>query len=228
MNTIQMRTLATAIALLATASVALAQARPAGIINSMELRHLLTRSEPADHATLSSHFGALAAQYTDEAKRHTAMASAFTGNPNRQNGSALGSHCARLAELNEQSAATLRELASHHGRLAAGTPSFAPPDAGRFEGGEGAPAPTRFEVAKLEAAARTGSDHAFLEEYFRTLAHRYESEAVQHAAMAQMYRGNANRRGGDPAVHCERLVNLSNESAAEARASAAEHRTLAR
>lgn len=106
-------------------------------------------------------------------------------------------HCARLALLNTESAATLRELAAHHERLALGTPSTAP------------------------------ADHRALAEYFLTVAAGHTAEADAHGRMAQAYRGTANRRGGDPAAHCDRLVTLARDAAAEARAAATEHSQLA-
>jgi hypothetical protein len=60
-----------------------------------------------------------------------------------------------------------------------------------------------------------------------TVATRHTAEAEAHGRMAQTYRGNPNRRGGDPAAHCDRLVKLSRDAAAEARAAAAEHKELA-
>jgi len=216
---------AAALALLGAASAA-AQTPPV-ILNALEVRQLVGRAEPGDHARLGAHFVALADQYAREAGRHTAMAKAMGGNPNRRSSGALGAHCARLAELNTESAATLGELAAHHDALAAGAPSYPPIDGARFENGEGAPAPDDRELALMAAAARTAADHAFLEEYFVTLAARYTAGAEQHAAMASAYRANASRRGGDPAVHCDRLVTLSRQEAAEARAAAAEHRNLA-
>lgn len=222
-----LRTLAiAALALLGVAGSAVAQTSSA-MLNTLEVRQLVARAEPGDHARLGAHFAALADEYTLEAERHTAMSTGMAGNPNRRAAAGPNAHCARLAELNTQAAATLRELAAHHERLAAGVPSTVPQDSARFESGEGAPEPTDTELAALEAMARIPADHRALEEYFLTLASRYTAEAKEHGAMAQAYRGNANRRGGDPAVHCDRMVKLSRESATEARAVAAEHAQLA-
>lgn len=228
MRTIDIRALAIgALALLVSAATVAAQTLPSAVLNAVEVRQLVARADAGDHARLAAHFGALAEQYTDEAARHTAMAKAFGGNPNRQGATAPSAHCTRLAELNTQSATTLRELATHHEQLAAGVPSTAPREGARFENGEGAPDPTDRELRALVAGARTATDHRALQEYFLTLATRYTAEADEHAAMAQAYRGNANRRGGDPAIHCDRLVKLSREEAAEARGAAAEHGQLA-
>jgi len=137
------------------------------------------------------------------------------------------SETARLATLGTQSAATLRELAEHHERLAVGTASTVPAAAARFEDGEGAPAPTDQELRALAGRARTPADHRALAEYFMTVAEGHTMEAEHHTAMAQAYRGNANRRGGDPAVHCDRLVKLAREAAKEALAAETVHTQLA-
>lgn len=133
-------------------------------------------------------------------------------------------HCTGLADLNTQSAATVRELAAYHERLAAGTASTAPPDSARFEGGEGAAIPTDREIDALAARARTPADHRALEEYFLTLARRYTADADEHVAMARAYRGT---RIVTAATHCDRMITLSRDSAKEANAAAAMHRDFA-
>ena len=132
--------------------------------------------------------------------------------------------CKRLEQLNLQSAATLRELAAHHEGLAAGKASAVPRGAARFEGGAGAPAPTAEALSALAAKASTPADHRALEEYFLTLAKGYTADAKDHVAMAQAYRGT---RIAQAAVHCDRLVTLSRDSAKEATAAAAMHKELA-
>jgi hypothetical protein len=227
MKRIQIVSLVAPIALLALAAGAPAQVRAPEVLNVIELRQLVTSAEPGDHGRLSAHFAALAERYADDAARHTSMSKAFGGNPNRLGAVSASAHCARLAVLNTESAATLRELAAHHERLALGVPSTAPAESARFEHGEGAPAPTDQELRALAARARTPADHRALGEYFLTIAQRHTAEAEAHTWMAQAYRGNANRRGGDPAAHCDRLVKLSREAAEEARAAATEHTQLA-
>ena len=223
MKSTLLRTLAGAAATVLVTSIASAQATATGVLNAVEVRQLVASADPADHARLERHFSALASDYAKEAGRHAAMASAIGGNPNHPAPTA-SAHCARLAELNSQSAATLRELAAHHAALAGGNASTAPLDAWRFENGEGAPAPTDDELRVMAARAKTPSDHRAIQEYFVTLARRYEAEANDHLFMARAYRGNANRRGGDPGVHCDRLVTQLREAAGEARAAATEHK----
>jgi hypothetical protein len=208
-----------------------AQAAPSGILTNLEVKQLITRGEPADHARLRSHFTALADQYEADAKAHNAMARAFVQNPGRRvaaNRSA--DHCRRLEALATQSAATVRELAMHHATLAAGFPSRPPSNSARFEGGEGARVVEVHdrEIHDLAAKATTPADHRAIEEYFKSLEKRYNAEVSEHVAMAQAYRAAANRRGGgDPAAHCDRLVKASREAANEARAIAAEHEQAA-
>ena len=126
MTTFTFRPLAIAtLALLMFAGNALSQtASP--VLNTLEVQKLVASSAPADNAKLSAHFTALADRYAAEARRHTTMAQSYVGNPNRSTGGGMRIHCTRLAELNTQSATTLRALADHHKALATGAASTAP------------------------------------------------------------------------------------------------------
>ena len=225
MRTIHFRTLSIgALALFAFAGGAAAQTKSSAVLNTLEVQQLVKRAEPGDHARLSAHYAALAKRYTTEAKRHTSMSQGFGGNPSRNLATGMSVHCTRLAELNTQLAATLRELATHHEKLAGGAPSTAPRDSARFEGGAGAPAPSEKDLTALAAKASTPADHRTLEEYFLTAAKRYTADANEHVAMAGVYRGT---RIAQAAVHCDRLVALSRDSAKEATEAAAMHKQLA-
>jgi hypothetical protein len=227
MKTIHFRLIAAGVAAFLTvaAGAAVAQTKPSAILNTLEVQDLIKRSEPADHARLGAHFAALAERYAADAKRHTSMAQGFLGNPTRRvAANSAADHCKRLVELNNQSAATLRELATHHDSLAAGKTSAVPRSAARFEGGAGASTPTEQELSALAAKANTPADHGKLQEYFVSAEKRYAAEADQHAAMAQAYRGT---RIAQAAAHCDRLVALSRDSAKEANAAAAMHKDLA-
>lgn len=226
MRLIHFRTMtAGVLTFLAFVGGAAAQTTSSAVLNSLEVQDLIKRGEPADHARLSVHFAVLAEQYAADARRHSAMAQAFIARPARRTPvNSAADHCKRLAELNTQSAETLRELAAHHEGLAAGKASTAPRGAARFERGEGAPAPSAEELSALAAKASTPADHRGLEEYFQTLAKRYTAEANDHATMAQAYRGT---RIAQSAAHCDRLVALSRDSAKEAAAAAAMHKDLA-
>jgi hypothetical protein len=211
------------LAFLMFAGNALSQAA-SPVVNTLEVQKLVANSEPADHAKLSVHFAALADLYAADARRHDAMARSFAGNPNRNTGSGTNAHCRKLSELNTQSAATLRELATHHDKLASGAPSTPPRDGARFQAGAGAPKPTDQELNALAAKANTPADHRALAEYFQTQAKRYTADATAHAAIAQSYRGTQIAHAAD---HCDRIVAFSRDAAKEATEAAAMHNQLA-
>ena len=80
MRTISVRTAVAACVLsLFAGGAAVAQDRPTSVLNALELRQLVERAEPADHARLSAHFGALAERYATEAQQHERMAQASNG-----------------------------------------------------------------------------------------------------------------------------------------------------
>jgi hypothetical protein len=225
MNTIYMRSLSiAAFAALTLAGNVAAQAKPSGLLNSLEVQQLVSAGEPGDHVRLAAHFTALGNRYAAEAKRHLSMSQSFVGNPSRNLGAGMSLHCKRLADLNTQSATTVRELAAYHDKLASGGPATAPRDGARFEGGAGASEPTEKELNALAAKAGTPAEHRALEEYFRTLTTRYTSEADEHVTLAQSYRGT---RIAQAAVHHERLAGLSRDAAKEATAAAEMHKDLA-
>jgi hypothetical protein len=225
MRTVHFRSLSiAAIAVLTLAGSVVAQEKPSGPLNSLEVQQLVKRAEPGDNARLAAHFTALADRYAAEAKRHTSMAQSFVGNPTRNLGTGMSAHCRQLANLNTQSAAELRELASYHQKLASGATATPPAAGARLEGAAGAPAPTDQELNAMAAKASTPADHRGLEEYFLTLATRYTADANEHIAMANTYRG---ARIAQAAVHCDRLVKLSKDEARDATEAAAMHKQLA-
>ena len=134
MRTIHLRPLAIAAAVLVSlASVVAAQDKPTAVLNSLELKQLVARAEPADHVRLTAHFSALGDRYTAEAKRHVSMSQSFIGNPSRNLGTGMSVHCKRLADLNTRSATTVRELAAYHETMASGAPAALPKDGARFQ-----------------------------------------------------------------------------------------------
>lgn len=206
------------------AASAPAQTTSSAVLNALEVRELIKRADPADHARLEVHFAVLAEQYAAEAKRHSAMAQAFIASPIRRTAAnSAADHCTRLERLNLQSAATLRQLAAYHEGLGAGKATTKPRGAERFEGGAGAPTPTTEALTALAAKASTPADHHALQEYFLTLAKRNAAEANDHVAMAHAYRGT---RITQAAVHCDRLAALSRDKAKEATEAAAMHKQL--
>ena len=225
MRRLQIRSLSLpALAFLVFAGNAAAQDKSPALLSTLEVRQLVAHAEPNDHARLSGHFTALAERYTAEARRHTSMSRDTVGNPSRNLTTGLSAHCARLAELNRQSVTAVRELATYHQKLAAGAPATAPTAGARFDEGAGAPAPTDQQLSALAAKATTPADHRSLEQYFLALATRYTADAKDHVAMAQAYRGTRLAGAG---VHCDRLVELSRDSAKQATEAAAMHKQLA-
>jgi hypothetical protein len=225
MRTLLIRSLSLpALALLVLSGNAVAQDKSSVVLNTLEVQQLVKRAEPADSARLAAHFTALAERYTAEAKRHIAMSQSFVGNPSRNLGTSMSVHCKRLAELNTQSATTVRELATYHQKLASGAAATLPPAGAPFQGGAGAAAPTEQELNALAAKASTPADHRALEEYFLTLVKQYNADANQHEAMASTYRGT---KIAQAAVHCDHLVKLSRDEAKEATQAAAMHKQLA-
>jgi hypothetical protein len=209
---------------LVLAGHAAAQDKAGALLNTLEVRELVARAEPADNARLGAHFLALADRYTAEAKRHVSMSQSFAGNPSRTLGTGMSQHCKRLADLNTQSATTVRELAAYHQKLAGGATAALPRDGARFQGGAGAPEPSEKELNALAAKAATPAEHRALEEYFVTLAKRYAAEADAHVTLAQAYRGT---RIAQAAVHHDRLAGLARDEAKEATAAADMHKQLA-
>jgi hypothetical protein len=217
------------LAVLMSAGRAAAQDQRDSLLNAVEVRQLVARSAPGDHGRLAAHYDALAEQFAEEAARHTSMSRSFVGNPSRTLGSGMSAHCRRLADLNTQSAVTVRELAAHHRKLAAGAVSTPPADAARYQEGARARKPTNQELVELATKASTSADHRILEEYFTTLATRYATEANDHVALAQAYRGLPRSPGGAAAAaaHCDRLATASQTAAKEATAAARMHNELA-
>ncbi|MCM3879994.1 MAG: hypothetical protein ND807_07795 [Vicinamibacterales bacterium] len=221
MRTIHVRSLSVA-AFMLLAFVGTARAQT--LLSTFEVQQLVARGEPSDNAKLSAHFATLADRYTAEARQHESMSRSFLGNPSRNLVAGMSEHCMRLAKLNTESATTVRDLAVHHQKLAEGVPSLAPHDAAHFQGGAGATKVTVQDINRLAATAKTTADHHALQEYFQTLAKRYNAEAKDQTAIAQSYRGTKIAQVG---VNFDRLAALSRDSAKEATEAAAVHGDLA-
>jgi hypothetical protein len=217
------------LAALTPASNLSAQNTPSAVMNEAEVRQLLVRGAPADHARLSTHFTAMAQRYTTDATRHEAMGQAFSGNTKLAHMAASQrEHCRQLSTRNLESAATLRELAAHHTKLAAGTASDPPKGSERLESSPGARVPTDAELTRLAATAESAADHRALDGYFTLLAARYDQEAKESAAYANAWRGmTRNPSAAALAANWDRLARQQQESATEARAAAAMHKEQA-
>ena len=221
MRTIHLATLVLGALALSAGNIA-AQTSP--ILNIVEVQKLVASETPADQARLALHFTALADQSAGEAKRHQTMARSFGGNPSRQIGTNMTVHCNRLAQLNNEAEKTLRELAAHHNKLAAGVSSTIQPKAVPYESGKGARVPTDKELSDLAAKAATRADHRALMEYFQTTAKRHAAAANEYTRLEQTYRGTRIAAAGLTATH---LARLSREAEKEANAAAMMHEDLA-
>jgi hypothetical protein len=230
MRPLAVRTLGVFLVALWVAPSAAQTPPPADLLTSTQVQELVARADtPADHLQLQRHFTNLAGRYDANARRHTAMARRYGGNPNRRANTAGPAHCKRLAQVATQSASVFRELAMHHERLAAGLPSTPPSAGAPFEEGAGTTdLLSEAQAQELAAGARTPGEHLQLQKHFAALAAQHTVDADSHARMARAYRGNPNRRTRSAgARHCERLARLARESAAAARALAGEHAALA-
>jgi hypothetical protein len=216
---------ATVLVVLTVAASLTAQNRPSAPLTGEEIQRLIIRGEPADHARLSAHFGALADQYAADAKRHATMQPAFAGNTKLAHMAASqAAHCRQLTRRNEESAALLRELAGHHSKQAGGVTSDPPRGSERFQGTGAVRVPPDAELTKLAETAETAADHRTLEAYFTSIAVRYESEAKDSAAYARSWRTlTKNPSAPALATRWDNLAKLQRDSAAEARAAAATH-----
>jgi hypothetical protein len=225
MKTVYVRALSGVAALILTfAGSAAAQDKPSALLNTLEVRQLVARAEPADNLRLSAHFNALRDRYAAEANRHTSMSQSFVGNPSHNLGAGMSVHCKRLADLNTQSATTVRELAAFHEKLAAGASAVLPAGSEQFQAGAGAREPNDKDLNALAAKASTPAEHHALEEYFRTLARRYDVDANEHATIAGALRGT---RIEHAAISHSRLAELARDAAKEANEAAEMHKQLA-
>ena len=225
MRTVYIRSLSIAAAVILTfAGSATAQDKPSALLNTLEVRQLVARAEPADLGILSAHFNALGDRYAADAKRHASMSQSFVGNPSRSLGTGMSVHCKRLADLNTQSATTVRELAAFHEKRAAGAPAVLSPGSEKLQAGAGAREPNDKDLHVLAAKASTPAEHRGLEEYFRSLARRYGADVKEHATFASALRGT---RIEQAAISHSRLAELARDAAKEANEAAEMHKQLA-
>jgi len=221
MRTISIGTVVAACALaLCAGGAAVAQDQPAPVLNGLELRQLVERAEPADHARLSAHFGALAERYATDAKQHDRMAQASNGQAGKSSNAGLTAHCRSLAKYDRELEEGARALATFHTGRAAGASIAAPANTRGLESGVGASKANDQELADFAAKAADTKDHRALADYFSTLADRYSADADSHQAMSAWY-GSPNSRLAGMVPHCERLARTARAAAKEARAAAA-------
>jgi len=225
MRTIALRTVVAACALsLLAGGVALAQGQSAPILNTLELRQLVDRAEPADHARLSAHFAALAERYATDAKQHERMAQASTGQAGKSSNAGLAAHCRSLAKFDRELEQGARALVTFHTERAAGASGAAPANTRGLESGTGAAKPKDDELAEFAAKAAKTNDHRALSDYFTTLAAGYSADADSHTAMSVSYGSNSRLAGMVP--HCDRLAKTARGAAKEAQMAASMHKEL--
>lgn len=203
-----------------------AQGKSPDPLTASEVQQLVSRAEPADHARLRSHFAALADQDAADAKRHHAMQQAYAGNTKLAHiASSMSAHCKRLADLSLESAATLRELSAEHGKLAAGVASEAARAGVPDSKNVATPSSSEKELIDLAAGGSSAADHRRLEQYFSTLATRYDREAADHAAYAKSWKATT-KVANAPAIaaHCDRVAAQRREASKDARAAASMHK----
>lgn len=211
------------VALVASPSASTAQEQ----LSAKQMEALVAKaSTPAEHAQLRQHYRDMATIYTADADAHAAMVKAYRRNPGNPNRPAFGDPAAqmdRIAQRARDAAATARELATYHERLSAGAP--------KGEAQTPTPHPAmpmaQVEVVELIVTAKTPAEHRTLSKQFTAEAGRYTEDADRHAAMAAGYRANPNRRGGDPAIHCDRFVQQVRDAATAARELATYHERVA-
>ena len=216
-----------ALAALSFTPLVVAQGQAPAPLSETQVQELIARGQPADHARLRAHFNELAEQSAAEAKRHASMQQSFAGNTKLAHmATSMAAHCKRLMDLNQASAATLRELATEHGTLAAGA-VYEPPQGGtRPQVDRGVPSDK--ELADLAANATSAADHRKLEQYFVALANRYDRDAANHVAYAKSWRATTKVPTAQTiAAHCDRLASQFREAEKEARAAAEMHKDMA-
>jgi hypothetical protein len=224
MRTISVRTVVAACVFsLFAGGAALAQDQPTPVLNALDLRQLVDRAEPADHARLSAHFGALADRYATDARQHERMAQASTGQAGKSSNAGLAAHCRSLAKFDHELEKGARSLATFHTGRAAGASVAAPANTRGLESGTGASKPTDDELTAFVAKAAK-NDHRALSDYFTTLAARYSADADSHTAMSVSYGSNSRLAGMVP--HCDRLAKTARGAAKEAQMAASMHKEL--
>jgi hypothetical protein len=209
-----------------TAQTAAAQ-NASGLLNVLEVQRLVAADTLQAHAALAKHFVALAAVYRAEADRYSALAALPSGNPNHPIDTGIRERRTRQADAAFAAARTVRTLAANHQILSVGRVSRRPAAAAAFDGGKGAPLPTRAELDALAKAARTPSAHRELAEYFLIQARTETSNAEAYALHARMTRVSGARNTEATAVRYEQLAATAREAARRANLAAELHRQLA-
>jgi|SRR6185503_14846226 len=223
---IGLRTLAVAIAVAVVRVPASAQVG-SGVLNRLEVQQLAAADTAEAHSALAKHFMALADAYTRAASRDTAFAKRYMGNPNHTTGIDIATSRLRKAEDANTEASTARAMAAYHLILSIGGSSRRPAGASAFDGGKGAPLPTRLDLDVLAVAARTPSAHREVAEHLLILARRETANAEAYTRTARTMRVSGARNTERVAARYEHLASLAREAARHANLAAELHRQLA-
>jgi hypothetical protein len=93
------------------------------------------------------------------------------------------------------------------------------------------PLPAAAEVTEAQiTAARTPADHEAIAKAYEADAVTADAKAKEHEAMARTYRSTGGPKSNTKSMvrHCDRLVKNYTDAAADYRALAAEHRSMAK
>jgi len=149
------------------------------------------------------------------------------GNPNHPVAVDGRERRARQAQAATADARGARDVAAYHLILSIrGTPRRLARSAA-FDGGKGAPLPTRTDLDELAKTARTPSAHRELAEYFLILVRNETSNAETYAQTARMMRVSGGRNTESMAARYDYLARLAREAARRATLAVDLHRQLA-
>jgi hypothetical protein len=211
---------------MASANTATAQ-NASGLLNTVDVQRLVVADTPAAHAALAKHFIALAAMYRAAAARYSARAASPGGNPNHPYGADARQRRVRQATDASALERSVRDVAAYHLILSIDGTWTRPVGAAAFDGGAGAPPPTRTRLDELAKVARTSSAHRELVEYFLIMARTESSNAEAYARTARMARVSGARNTEAMAVRFEYLASTAREAARRANLAVELHRQLA-
>jgi hypothetical protein len=214
---------ALAIAMAATATAQNAS----GLMNVFEVQRLVVADTAAAHTALAKHFLAVAEMHRVDASRYSARATLGGGNPNHPFGTDARDRRIRQADVAAAAERTVRAVAAYHQILSIGGSVRRPAGAAAFDGGKGAPPPTRAELDIVARNARTPSAERELVEYFLIVAREETANAEAYARTARIMRVSGARSTEGIAVRFDRMAGTAREAAHQANLAAELHRQLA-
>jgi hypothetical protein len=215
------------LATVAIAMAATATAQNAGLLNTFEVQRLVVADTPEAHTALAKHFIALAEVYRADARHYSTLATLPAGNPNHPFGTDARDRRIRQADGAAAAERTARSVAAYHQILSIGGMLRRPAGAAAFDGGMGAPLPSRAELDQLAASADTRAAQRDLVEYFLIVARTESSNAEAYAQMARMTRVSGARSTEAIAARFDRMAGVAREAAHQANLAAELHRQLA-